>query len=803
MTGPAALAARTQGAGADGGQNQAGRSWLGPVRTASGSMRRHKVQAIVIAAVLLVATASATLGLALLAATNGPFTTAFAAQRGADVTVTANAARATSAELAATGRLPGVTAAAGPFAESTVLGYFQGQPWGQLRLAGRAAAGGPVDDLVLNAGHWVDGPGQVVLNGYAGNEGLGLGNTLQISTAPGKPKLTVVGFANSITSTADGWVSPGEIAALRTPGTPPTAQILYRFTAAGSDAQIRADVAAITRALPAGTVEASASWLTAQFDAEGSGAIMEPFVIAFALIGLVMAVLIVSNVISGAVVAQYQRIGVLKSLGLTPAQVVVVYLRRVGWPALIGCLFGVAAGAALTIPVLHQSAGAYGVGSQQVPWWALAVAPLGMLALTMLAALGPAMRAGRLSAVEAIAAGRAPRSGRGYAAHRLAARLRLPRPVGLGVAAPFARPARTLVTLATIAFGATAVIFAVGLSSSLGRAAAAQSLSATVPVQIQWDGNGAGPNGVPTVAQIAAMTAALRAQPGTAHEVTMYGNQVTVAGISQQVTALAFDGPSAWTGYGLIAGRWYDGPGEVDVNTSFLDASGLSVGDTTTVDTGTAQVTVRIVGEVFLPSRQPRVLGATQTLPGLAVGQNFWQADVGLRPGATATAYIQAVNSRLGTNGPFAATPPQGGQFYAIATGLISLLALMVAVAAGLGVLNTVLMSTRDRVHDLGVFKALGMRPGQIVVMVICWIAVPAIVAAAIAVPAAIVLDNATLHAMAATAHTGLPASFTQVFGLARLALLSLAALAIAVVGALLPATWAARARAAAALHAE
>ena len=44
-----------------------------------------------------------------------------------------------------------------------------------------------------------------------------------------------------------------------------------------------------------------------------------------------------------------------------------------------------------------------------------------MLALTVLAALGPAIRAGRLSAVEAIAAGRAPRAGRGYAAHRLAA----------------------------------------------------------------------------------------------------------------------------------------------------------------------------------------------------------------------------------------------------------------------------------------------------------------------------------------------------------------------------------------------
>ena len=63
---------------------------------------------------------------------------------------------------------------------------------------------------------------------------------------------------------------------------------------------------------------------------------------------------------------------------------------------------------------------------------------------------------------------------------------------------------------------------------------------------------------------------------------------------------------------------------------------------------------------------------------------------------------------------------PSGGQFYVIAIGLIGLLSLMVAIAAELGVLNTVLMTTRDRVRDLGIFKSLGIRPGQVMIMVIC-----------------------------------------------------------------------------------
>jgi len=426
-----------------------------------------------------------------------------------------------------------------------------------------------------------------------------------------------------------------------------------------------------------------------------------------------------------------------------------------------------------------------------------------MLALTVLAALGPAIRAGRLSAVEAIAAGRAPRAGRGYAAHRLAARLRLPRPAGLGLAAPFARPARTLVTLAAVAFGATAVIFAVGLHSSLSRAATAQNLSATVPVQIQQMGPGAGPNQSPTTGQIATVTAALRAQPGTAHIVALYGAPVKVSGVAQNVNAFAFGGDSSWTGYSVITGRWYQAPGEVAVNTSFLSASGLSVGDTATVNTGTTQVTVRIVGEVFQPSKQPRMYGSAQTLPGIATSQNFWQEDVALRGGTSPTAYMSAVNSKLGSNSPFAATGPDSDKFYSTAIELIGLLSLMVAIAAGLGVLNTVLMTTRDRVHDLGIFKSLGMRPGQVLTMVMCWIVVPAVLAGAIAAPAAVALNTATVHAMAGTAHTGVPASFTQVFGSATLAVLSLAALVIAVLGALLPASWAARARPATALRAE
>ena len=122
---------------------------------------------------------------------------------------------------------------------------------------------------------------------------------------------------------------------------------------------------------------------------------------------------------------------------------------------------------------------------------------------------------------------------------------------------------------------------------------------------------------------------------------------------------------------------------------------------------------------------------------------------------------------------------------------------------AGLGVLNTVVLHTRERVHDLGVFRALGMTPRQTIAMVVCWVAGTGLVAGVIAVPAGVALHRYVLPLMASAANLGLPASFLNVYHGWEVAALGLAGVAIAVAGALLPAGWAAGIRTAAALRAE
>jgi putative ABC transport system permease protein len=835
------------------------------IRAASAGAARRLVQSAVVFAVLAASSAAALLGLTLLATASEGLNAACAVTHCAQLAVTVNASKVTAAELARTRHLPGVTQDAGPYPETTITvttgggtarpaGHgtasaqpagpapASGQPTGQgapagkppghstggglaplrLTVVGRASPSGPLDNIVANPaimdalthGHsqWPSRPGQISL-ALTTEIRLPPGGKLTVTSAPGKPKLTITGYSDpGNVSYEDAWVVPSQIPALRPSGASAQEQMLYTFTSAATAAQINADLAEITRARPVGAVASSQSWLPAvQLGSQPN--VNTPFVIAFAVLGLVLAVLITANVVSAAVIASYRRIGVLKSIGFTPAQVTAAYLAQIGVPALAGAIAGTALGNWQVLPVigLFEVQGAH----VSVPAWINITVPLGMLALTGLAAAIPAVRAGRLPAVTAIAAGQAPRAGRGYGAHRLASKLALPRPVTIGLAAPFSRPARSAVTFAALTFGLTGVVLAASLTSSLYKInhSAVQGLG-----QVQAGYHG-GHLYTLTPSQNAKILAALRAQPGTLHYVAetdlrtalriphapRLGSAVTVGVAGRRglpVFAYAYDGDSSWLGWNLITGRWYHGPHEVDANPAFLAATRRAVGNSITLTVNGKLVTVRIAGEVFIPSSMPVLFTSWQALGAAAAGLAASHYDIALKPGTSTASYITALTRTLGPG--YIASTPSGPSIAAeVDTSLFRLLGLLVAALAGLGVLNSVLMATRERVHDLGVFKAVGMTPRQTLTMVICWVAAPTLAAAAIALPAGLITQDFLVRDLAASVGMVLPASFVHVLGAADLLLLALAGLAIAAAGALGPASWAAAARTTTALRTE
>jgi len=756
-----------------------------------GGLSGWRVQAWAIALVMLATAASATLGAGLVADSSAPFDHAFAAQRGADVAVTVTAG--------ARGEPDGVTAAAGPFAEATVTATGGSSGPAPLTLVGRSSPGGPVDDIGLSSGHWPAAAGQVVVS--RSEPVLSLGQVITLTGLPGAPKLTVVGVGTSATGTADGWVLPAEMTAL---GVPLTEQLLYRFARAGTVAAVNTDIAAVRRALPAGTVLGAESWLTVKTQETQNTGPWVPFLVAFGLLGLVMSVLIVINVVSGAVIAGTRRIGVLKSVGFTPAQVVSVYVLQVTLPAAAGVAAGAVLANLLAEPVLSRTSQVFGVAPQYIPVRVDLAVPLGMLGMAAIAALGPAARAGRLSAVRAIATGRARRPARGHTALRLLGKVRgLPRPVLLGLAEPFARPGRTLVTLAAIAFGAAAVTFGVGLDTSIYQVGASAALP-DEPVVVAMPGlprQGAPADAGPVAAQERAVTAAIRSQPGTAHYITESDDQLAVVGLAGTAAVTAYGGNATWIGYTLISGHWYGTAGGAVVNTEFLEATGEQVGGTFTLTGDGRSVTLTITGEVFDTDSSATVLTSLPTVTALdPSGLSPVQYDVGLRPGVNARGYANAVYAKLGPN---YGTIVSGNPPLNALTGLIGILTLLLAAVAGLGVANTVLLMTRERTHDIGVFKAVGMTPRQTITMVVTTVAATGLIAGLIAVPAGIALHRIILPLMADGAQTALPPAIGNVYNPVELAGLVLAGLVIAVAGALGPAGWAAQTSTALALRAE
>ncbi|MEU0674404.1 FtsX-like permease family protein [Streptomyces sp. NPDC006172] len=786
-------------------------------RVVRSGVGRRRVQTVVIVVATMMAVAAAVIAGSLIVASNAPFDHAFAKQHGAHVTAQFDPAKVSAAQLKATKRLDGVTASAGPYPSTTISPVdSNGAHLPDVSLVGRSGPHGDVDDLDLQYGRWAEKPGEIVLSTSFRGPFLEVGSTLKASDAADSPALMVVGFAVSVSDTADAWAPPGQVSALASKDTPITSQMLYRFDSAGTKGQISADRKKLTAAVPSGALVGTRSYLDTKRAADTGAAATIPFMVAFGVLGIGMSVIIISSVVSGAVGTSLRRIGVLKAIGFTPREVVRAYVAQALIPAGAGIALGVVLGTVLAIPLLEQTEQAYGTASLTVAWWVDIVVPAVALLVVGIAALVPALRAGRLRTVEAIALGRAPRTGRGQWAHRAAGRLPLPRAVTYGLASPFAHPVRTTAMLLAVAFGTVAATFAVGLTSSLNAVGSASdpedraAVTAIVGGPTVPGGAGGGVRHMrskdgsvsPPSADPAKIRAAIEAQAGTASYYGMSKNDVTVAGISGSVQATLYQGDSRPGSYEMISGHWITGAGQAVVPTGFLERTGTKIGDTVRVTLVKDTQTLKIVGEAFDTNNDG--LSIHMDLAGFA-GATPQVFQIEVKPGVSPAAYAEKLHAAVEPLGgdAMANSSSQQENMILVLDAIAVLLTLMLVSVAGLGVLNSVVLDTRERIHDLGVCKALGMSPRQTVSLVLASVAGIGVLGGLIGVPLGFALHGFVLPVMGHAAGTNLPPSILDVYDAPQLVLLGLAGIATAVLGALLPAGWAAKARTATALRTE
>ncbi|MGV4984056.1 ABC transporter permease [Streptomyces sp. NRAIS4] len=776
-------------------------------RASRAAVRRRRLQTAVIGAVVLVSSMALVVALGLLDVVSGPFDRLFDQAHGAHVVATFDAAKVSGAQLGRTAERPGVRASAGPFRQAVIdmpesaAAEMPGMAPGPLTVVGRADPGGDVDRLDLFAGHWAVGPGQIVL-ALPDAPGMGHGPHSPIGKRirlPGQRPLTVVGLASSVSGTAQAWVSPQQITALH----PTTYQMLYRFDRAATARQISADTAAVSVGLPSGSLLAHQSYLTLKAQIAANPNVYVPFLMAFGILGLLVAVLIVGNVVSGAVVSGFRHIGVLKSLGFTPRQVVAVYLVMVCVPATVGALVGTALGGVVAPPLLHQVFQGAKLGTATVDptigSWAYATTALGMPMMVLLAALIPALRAHRLSAARAISAGGAPHGGRGPAMQRWLTGVRLPRSVTLGLGLPFARPGRALLTVASVLLGVASVTFATGLSATMvSYGDAVQGVGKAQSTV--WRGQTRFDQTAPHHDD-AATQRLLRGLPHVADVAAVGFADVRILGRSEGVAIEGVRGGRSVLPDDLARGRWMRRPGEVVASGRFLAKQALRLGDSFTLTAADGrQERVTLVGEILAgPEDWMRADWSTVTaLTPDAQANQYW---VRLAHGADFNAFTKAVQAADPGLYPARNTMVNADAVTVISAA--SALTLMLTLVAAMGVFNTVVLSARERRRDLGMLKSIGMTPRQVTVMMVVSMAGLGLIGGILGLPLGVSAYRVVIPITEHAAQLTFPARMLDVWHPGTLVLPALAGVAIAALGALIPARTAARQTIARVLHTE
>jgi putative ABC transport system permease protein len=297
-------------------------------------------------------------------------------------------------------------------------------------------------------------------------------------------------------------------------------------------------------------------------------------------------------------------------------------------------------------------------------------------------------------------------------------------------------------------------------------------------------------------------TALIAGHAGTARFVGVGHADASVPGAGETVPVWAYRGDSSWLGFAIIHGRWFGAPGEAVAPTAFFTRTGHRVGDTVTADFYGTPVQLKLVGEIFDQQGDDILLRTGfDSVPGNLVA---WEYDVQLRPGTNPVQFASAIESS--SPGLSTRVNRENGidtAFFLI-NSVLAGLALVLGLIAISGVFNTVVLNTREKARDFAILKAVGMTPRQVITMVLASVAVLGVIGAAAGIPAGIGLHRYIVTVMGQIAtSTGIPDVFFHVFGVQVLAVLAVAGVVIALVGALLPAQWAAHSRIAEVLQAE
>ncbi|OIV38733.1 hypothetical protein BIV57_04080 [Mangrovactinospora gilvigrisea] len=674
-------------------------------------LRAYRGQAILIVLITAAITAALVLASAVTVSATAPWQRTFRQSHAAHIWI--HTTPGTSATSLA--HLPGVVTVAGPYPTISTTLIHAGH---SVPLELRGVAGTPaVSRPLVRSGKWLSPqtPDGIVLErSLARSLWTGTGDHLTVRGADGTPHtLRVVGVADTAdqasypaTSPGLAWIQPAELQRIEPSAARTNHAIGLRLTdPAATDFMAQR---AVTQ-LGSDHVTRVTTWQEVRTEMEVDNRLLGVLLGVFGLAALAAVALGIAGAVGARVRAYLRDIAILKAIGVTPAQVIQIFLIEHSLLALLGIAAGITA-TEMTGPHLPGLFGdAMTVWDAQPSHLALLlVGGLGALLAIALATALPAWRAGQVAPIPTVRIA-TPGSAMSYPA-RLALLLRLPPALILGGRDALHHPTRAALTIGRLAVTMVLLTIALGGWSTVSdlrahpeRVGVATSMTARPTTTLPET----------TTRQL------LDANPDITASYPGVETQALIPGQTSTITLRALGTSNQPYPYAIAAGRRITNPDEAVAGQRLLDILHIKVGDWIRITVNGTPHIFHIVGRSIELDHNGAVLSAgldSLTRPGQPLNPQYYALTLRphASPEAVRTAITTASHHRLDVE-PVANPADALGSIRILSIGLMIVLVL-IAVAE---LITATTSGIREHQRNLGALRAIGLTPRQVTAVLV------------------------------------------------------------------------------------
>ncbi len=579
-----------------------------------------------------------------------------------------------------------------------------------------------VNRAPMRGGRWTTAPDEVVLDHSLSSDlGIDIGDELTLQLAETQVTYAVVGTAVGLTDCFYPQCEPGRVWV--------TESGLDRFDAASSVYSVGylrfADAAEadpfVEQQAAAGTdgIEGTNSWVDTRGDFLILDTVFGSFVAAFGGFVLVVAAVIIAGSTAMRIVSQRRNIALMGAIGSTPRQVMVsLVLENLALGAVAALLGWFLAG--FLVPTFQLGIGRT-LGPQDPSWSLFAlVACVGVIAILLgLATLVPSRSAARRPVTDVlrdVPPGRVSWFNRRVS--QVPGRLSM-----LGALEAASQPVRGALAALAIGVAVIGTLVSVGLISGIDLVT-----TETERAGDPWDVALIAPEVDPEIVDSAL---------SSSDDVESWFSEVPRRSTYRDgaFLSVATGGDPDAAAYDIAEGRGLTAPGEAIVGYGFMQRFDVDVGDHVDFLAGTAPISVEVVGwyrdtEDSGEVLRYRIDDLLDVEPG--VGPEIHR--VSLAPGSDVGDGATALADTLGPE-VRAEVLDSGRDDMEPVMVVLRSVALVLFVTAGVNLLSTLLTSSRESARRIGVAKAIGFTPRQLIAQGAVAGAALGVIAVAIGIP--------------------------------------------------------------------